>query len=78
MRRCIRLSNQTTSFLFHTYYGDGSEISKEEIEEIRAAYAKASIKFPWEKGDVLFVDNMMVAHGRSAYKGERKIVVSMF
>lgn len=63
---------------FHTYYGDGAEISKEEIEEIRAAYAKASIKFPWEKGDVLFVDNMMVAHGRSAYKGERKIVVSMF
>jgi len=63
---------------FQTYYGDGSEISKEEIEEIRAAYAKASIKFPWEKGDVLFVDNMMVAHGRSAFKGERKIVVSMF
>ena len=63
---------------FNTYYGDGTEISKEEIEEIRNAYAKATIKFPWEKGDVLFVDNMMVAHGRSAYKGERKIVVSMF
>ncbi|MET4143088.1 TauD/TfdA family dioxygenase [Pedobacter sp. UYP1] len=63
---------------FNTYYGDGSEITKAEIEEIRLAYAKATVMFPWIKGDVLFLDNMMSAHGRSPYKGDREIIVSMF
>ena len=63
---------------FNTQFGDGSEISKEEIQEIRSAYQKASVVFPWEKGDVLYMDNMLMAHGRNAYKGSRQIVVSMF
>lgn len=63
---------------FHTSFGDGSPISKEEIEEIRSAYEKSTVKFPWEKGDVLFLDNRFVSHSRSAYKGERQTIVSMF
>ncbi|HTI07453.1 MAG TPA: TauD/TfdA family dioxygenase [Puia sp.] len=62
---------------FNTCFGDGSEITKEEIGEIRSAYQKASVIFPWEKGDVLFMDNMLMAHGRNPYKGDRKIIVSM-
>lgn len=60
-----------------TFFGDGTEISKEEIEEIRLAYKKATVEFPWEKGDVLFLDNMLFSHGRNPYKGERKIIVSI-
>jgi hypothetical protein len=63
---------------FNTYFGDGSEIKKEEIEEIRTAYEKASVTFSWEKGDVLFMDNMLIAHGRNPFRGDRKIIVSMF
>lgn len=65
-------------FPFHTYYGDGTEITWEEIEEIRAAYEQATMKFLWAKGDVLFLDNMLTAHGRSPFKGAREIIVSMF
>lgn len=61
----------------NTYYGDGSEISKEEIENIKLAYKKSIVEFPWEAGDVLFLDNMLISHGRNPYKGERKIIVSM-
>lgn len=61
----------------NTFFGDGTEITKEEIEEIKNAYEKATIMFPWEKGDVLFLDNMLASHGRNSYKGERKIIVSM-
>ncbi|WP_430408771.1 TauD/TfdA family dioxygenase [Kordia sp.] len=60
-----------------TFFGDGTEISKEEIEEIKNAYEKATITFPWEEGDVLFLDNMLFSHGRRPYKGERKIIVSI-
>jgi hypothetical protein len=63
---------------FNTYFGDGSSISKEEIDEIRSAYEKATIEVTWNKGDVLFLDNMLMAHGRRPYKGNRKVIVSMF
>ncbi|MBS1664515.1 MAG: TauD/TfdA family dioxygenase [Bacteroidetes bacterium] len=63
---------------FNTCYGDGTEISREEIEEIRDAYQRGMVLFAWEKGDVLYMDNMLMAHGRRPYSGDRKIVVSMF
>lgn len=63
---------------FNTYFGNGAEITKDEIEQIGLAYDKASFIFPWEKGDVLFMDNMLMSHGRRPYKGDRKIIVSMF
>ena len=62
---------------YNTYYGDGSAIEDEVAHELRDAYAAETVKFAWEEGDVLLVDNMLVAHGRSAYSGPRKIVVSM-
>jgi alpha-ketoglutarate-dependent taurine dioxygenase len=58
-------------------YGDGSPIEEDALEQIRAAYAKEMVVFPWHKGDVLLLDNMLVAHGRKPYRGPRKIVVGM-
>lgn len=60
-----------------TFYGDGTPIEKEVINELREAFEKAKVIFPWEKGDVLLLDNMLMAHGRSSFTGERKILVSM-
>ncbi|AUP80252.1 TauD/TfdA family dioxygenase [Flavivirga eckloniae] len=61
----------------NTFFGDGTEITKEEIEHIKEAYKKATIEFRWKKDDVLFLDNMLMSHGRNPYQGERKIVVSI-
>jgi alpha-ketoglutarate-dependent taurine dioxygenase len=61
----------------NTFFGDGTQITKEEIDEIRTAYEKSTVVFPWQEGDVLFLDNMLMSHGRNPYKGERKIIVSM-
>src|SRR5262249_42308971 len=58
-------------------YGDGSPIEAAVLDEIRAAYAKASVAFPWEEGDVVMLDNMLVAHGRRPFAGARKVVVAM-
>lgn len=60
-----------------TYFGDGTPISKSEIEEVRLAYEKATISYPWQQGDVLFLDNMLFSHGRNPYSGERQIIVSI-
>ena len=61
----------------NTLFGDGSPISAEIIEEIRALYAGASYYNHWDRGDVLLIDNMLTAHGRSAFRGKRQIVVVM-
>ena len=60
-----------------TFFGDGTEISKEEILELKNAYRQATVAFPWQEGDVLFLDNMLFSHGRNPYQGERKIIVSI-
>jgi alpha-ketoglutarate-dependent taurine dioxygenase len=61
----------------NAYYGDGSSIDDRDLENIRAAYDAETVAFRWQKGDVLVVDNMLVAHGRRPYRGARKIVVGM-
>ena len=61
----------------NAYYGDGTPIEPETLEEIRRVYDETAVAFPWQAGDVLLVDNIRVAHGRQAYRGARKVVVAM-
>lgn len=60
-----------------TLFGDGSPIPLEALEAVRAAYDRNEVAFPWRLGDFLLLDNMLVAHGRNAFEGERKIAVGM-
>ena len=62
---------------YNTYYGDGSRIEDEVAEEIREAYRAETATFGWQKGDVILLDNMLVAHGRNPYVGARKILTAM-
>jgi len=62
---------------FNTYYGDGSPVEASALEEVREAYRRSIVLFPWQPGDVLMLDNMLVAHGRAPYAGRRQIVVAM-
>ncbi|HWS86564.1 MAG TPA: TauD/TfdA family dioxygenase [Pyrinomonadaceae bacterium] len=62
---------------YNTYYGDGGVIEDEVVEEIRQAYDAETVAFRWERGDLLLLDNMLVAHGRRPYTGARKVYVAM-
>jgi alpha-ketoglutarate-dependent taurine dioxygenase len=35
------------------------------------------VEFEWRAGDVLLLDNMLVAHGRRPYSGPRKILTAL-
>lgn len=59
------------------YYGDGSEIEPDVLAEINAAYDACAQQFTWQQGDVLMLDNMLMAHGRRAFQGPRQIVVAL-
>jgi alpha-ketoglutarate-dependent taurine dioxygenase len=62
---------------YNTYYADGSPIEPEALNVLREAYERETIKFAWRERDLLLLDNMLVAHGRSPFIGPRKIVVGM-
>ncbi len=62
---------------YTTFYGDGTPIADEDVQEIRQAYLDEQVKFPWQKGDVMLLDNTTVAHAREPYKGDRRIIVAM-
>jgi len=61
----------------YAFFGNGEEIPEEYLKEITDTHFEMALKFKWEKGDLLMLDNMLVAHGRMPFKGDRKIFVSM-
>ncbi|MCB1058240.1 MAG: TauD/TfdA family dioxygenase, partial [Acidobacteria bacterium] len=62
----------------NVYFGDGSAIPDAVMARVGELYDQLSVEFPWQQGDILMVDNMLVAHARNAYRGAgRRIAVVM-
>lgn len=66
-----------TSLPTNTTYGSGDPIEPEVIEQIRQAYAEEAVRFDWQEGDVLLIDNVLTAHARDPFEGDRSIIVGM-
>ncbi|MDP5209826.1 TauD/TfdA family dioxygenase [Microbulbifer sp. 2205BS26-8] len=58
-------------------HGDGSFLDEEYLDQIRTVYDQHKALLSWQKGDVLLLDNMAIAHGRNTFSGDRSIVVIM-
>lgn len=58
-------------------YGDGSPIADKDLAAIRDAYQAEMVDVAWERGDVLLLDNMLIAHGRRPYTPPRRVLVAM-
>lgn len=61
----------------HVTYGDGSEIAIEDLETVRAVSRSVEVAFPWQRGDVMLIDNILAMHGRKPYTGDRRVLVAM-
>ncbi|MBD5633672.1 MAG: TauD/TfdA family dioxygenase, partial [Candidatus Eremiobacteraeota bacterium] len=61
----------------HVSYGDGSPIADETMKHIGEVYERVCVRFPWQAGDVIMLDNMLTAHARDPFEGPRRIVVAM-
>ncbi|MBE9065563.1 TauD/TfdA family dioxygenase [Leptolyngbya cf. ectocarpi LEGE 11479] len=58
-------------------YGDGSPIPDAVMEAVEKVYQKLEISFSWQKEDILMLDNILMAHARNPFVGERKLLVTM-
>jgi alpha-ketoglutarate-dependent taurine dioxygenase len=76
-RRALLARYQPDELPRNVFYGDGTPIEDSALEDIRLIYREASISFPWQKGDILMLDNFLVSHGREPFVGSRKILVAM-
>lgn len=64
--------------LYHACtFGDGSPIAEDDLDAIRRALDAAAIEVPWRRHDVLLLDNVLIAHGRRPFQGERRVLVAM-
>ena len=73
--RC--LYRDTTRLPMNSYFGDGEPIPDDVIRQIEQISDAHIVALPWQRGDVMMVDNHSVAHGRNPYRGRRKVMVSM-
>jgi len=61
----------------HVYFGDGSPIADDVMTYLGELYESVAVRFPWQRGDMLVLDNMLTAHARDTFEGPRQIVVAM-
>lgn len=59
------------------YYGDGGRIDNATLASVREVLRAQRRSFAWRQGDLLVVDNVLVAHGRLPFDGPRRILVAM-
>jgi alpha-ketoglutarate-dependent taurine dioxygenase len=77
IRRSLHADFGPQHLPYNTLYGDGSEIPEAVAAHLRAAYDAETVRFAWQTGDFLLLDNMLVAHGRNRYRGARRILTAM-
>lgn len=63
--------------LHEVFHADGSRIRRSDLYHVMDALDKNTVYFPWAKGDVLVLDNVLAMHGRATFTGKRRILTAM-
>ena len=58
---------------YQCVWGDGSPLGDDELGALRAIHERCTVNLQLVAGDLLVVDNLRVAHGRSPFQGARRM-----
>ncbi|OZM79355.1 TauD/TfdA family dioxygenase [Pseudonocardia sp. MH-G8] len=62
---------------FTTRFGSGEPIGADVVQLLNEVYEAATVRTPWQAGDLMLVDNIRSAHSREAFRGPREVLVGM-
>lgn len=63
--------------LHEVFFADGSPIPRQYIYHVLDVLDQNTISYPWQKGDVLVLDNVLSKHGRAPFTGKRRVLTAM-
>ncbi len=65
------------TLLHDVSFADHTSISRKDLYHIYDVLDQHTVYFPWKKGDVLVLDNVLCMHGRAPFTGKRRILTAM-
>ncbi len=63
--------------LHEVFFADGTKIPRRDFYHILDVLDANTLKFSWQKGDFLVLDNVLAMHGRATFTGRRRILAAM-
>jgi hypothetical protein len=58
-------------------FGDGSPLDRAAVNVATELAYELAFDLPWQRGDVVLVDNFLTMHGRRTFRGTRKVLASL-
>ncbi len=77
MREAMRSLFSEAELPRNVFYGDGSIIPDDVVRHLGEVFEQIAVRFTWQKGDMIMLDNMLTTHARDTFVGPRQIVVAM-
>lgn len=66
-----------STLLHEIRFADGSKIPRQDLYHIIDVLKENTVAFPWQKGDVMVLDNILAMHGRSPFTGRRRVLTAL-
>lgn len=66
-----------TTRLHEVEFADGTRIPRKDLYYILDTLEANTVAFPWKKGDVMILDNILAMHGRASFNGKRRILTAL-
>lgn len=63
--------------LHEVCFADHGEIPREDLYHVMDVLDENTVAFPWKRGDLMVLDNVLAMHGRSVFEGKRRILAAM-
>lgn len=58
-------------------FANGSRIPKDDLYHVMDVLNENTVAFPWQKKDVMVLDNVLAMHGRAPFVGPRRILTAL-
>jgi alpha-ketoglutarate-dependent taurine dioxygenase len=74
LEKALAESPQLLDRMFH---GDGTPVADDDVAHIYDVLAEEAVALEWQRGDLIILDNILVAHGRRVYSGDRLVLTAL-